>query len=679
MLPCQRMSPRQKFAFLGCCAAAGLALVFAYSNHFHNAFHFDDAHTIENNLYIRDLRNLPFFFRSAAAFSSLPANQSYRPLVTTTLAIDYHLAGRLDPFWFHLTNFSLFAAQCVLLYFLYRRLLDEGKPRAANSWIALFAATWYGLHAAHAETVNYVISRTDILSTLGVVGALLLYVASPRARRLHLYLLPAALGMLAKESAAIFAPLLFLYIGLFERQLSVKEILRPRNFGAIFLKTLPALAVCTGLFLLAMNRAMSWTSGGTSRVDYLLTQPFVIVHYLVTFILPLNLSADTDWKVISNPLDDRVIVGMVVVLALLWAAVRAAREKHTRPIAFGLLWFFLALLPTSSVVPFSEVLNDHRIYFPFVGLILAVCSALALAVDRLRLRAPRLIGGVAAGAAVLLLLGHAYGTHRRNEVWSTDESLWFDVTQKSPENGRGWMNYGLARMGKADFPEAIRCFERALALAPRYGYAHVNLAIALAATGRAAEAESHFVEALAYQPNVPSLHYFYARWLDQVGRTEDAARHLLTAISLSPNDIDSRHLLLHIHAKRRAWAELAELARQTLEIQPADDDAVRYARIARANLSGEQGTQTAEELLAQSLTQFQNGQYEAAIATCQRALQLRPDYAEAFNNQCAAYNALGRFAEAKSACERALKLKPDFQLARNNLSIADRGLQSARR
>jgi len=184
----------RRLVFLGCCAAAALAVLIAYSNHFHNAFHFDDAHTIENNLYIRDLKNLPFFFRSAAAFSSLPANQSYRPLVTTTLAIDYRLAGRLDPFRFHVTNFSLFAAQCVLLYFLYRRLLDDAEPRAANRWIALFAAAWYGLHAAHAETVNYVISRTDILSTLGVVGALLLYVASPRARRLHLYLLPAAFG-----------------------------------------------------------------------------------------------------------------------------------------------------------------------------------------------------------------------------------------------------------------------------------------------------------------------------------------------------------------------------------------------------------------------------------------------------------------------------------------------------
>jgi len=36
-----------------------------YANHFHNSFHFDDAHTIETNAAIRDLRNIPQFFRDA--------------------------------------------------------------------------------------------------------------------------------------------------------------------------------------------------------------------------------------------------------------------------------------------------------------------------------------------------------------------------------------------------------------------------------------------------------------------------------------------------------------------------------------------------------------------------------------------------------------------------------------
>ena len=72
-----------------------IALVAAYSNHFHNSFHFDDAHTIVTNAAIRELRNIPVFFRDAATFSSLPSNQSYRPLVSTLLAIDYSLGHGL--------------------------------------------------------------------------------------------------------------------------------------------------------------------------------------------------------------------------------------------------------------------------------------------------------------------------------------------------------------------------------------------------------------------------------------------------------------------------------------------------------------------------------------------------------------------------------------------------------
>ena len=38
-----------------------VAVLAAYANHFHNSFHFDDAHTVENNAAIRDMRNIPLF------------------------------------------------------------------------------------------------------------------------------------------------------------------------------------------------------------------------------------------------------------------------------------------------------------------------------------------------------------------------------------------------------------------------------------------------------------------------------------------------------------------------------------------------------------------------------------------------------------------------------------------
>src|SRR5438132_8724791 len=99
-------------------AAGLLALILlaAYANHFHNSFHSDDAHTIVNNAAIQSLKNIPRFFTHARTFSSLPSNQSYRPLVSTLLAIDYWLGaspaptGGLNPFWFHLSIFALFVA-----------------------------------------------------------------------------------------------------------------------------------------------------------------------------------------------------------------------------------------------------------------------------------------------------------------------------------------------------------------------------------------------------------------------------------------------------------------------------------------------------------------------------------------------------------------------------------------
>src|SRR6266550_6507658 len=44
---------------------------------------------------------------------------------------------------------------------------------------------------------------------------------------------------------------------------------------------------------------------------------------------------------------------------------------------------------------------------------------------------------------------NGYATFQRNKVWNTEETLWRDVTIKSPRNPRGLMNYGNTLMTKA--------------------------------------------------------------------------------------------------------------------------------------------------------------------------------------------------------------------------------------
>jgi tetratricopeptide (TPR) repeat protein len=621
------------------CALAFALVIGAYANHFHNAFHFDDDHTIQNNVYIRDLANIPRFFRSPHTFSSLPANQSYRPLLTTTLAIDYRLAGGLNPFVFHVTSFTLFLAQCLAMLALYRLLFDRARPDARNKWIALFAAAWYALHAANAETVNYIIQRGEILSTLGVVLAMLLFARGGLARRRGLYLLPAAAAVLAKEQGAMAAPMLFIYAALFEREWSVLELFRPRHLLQALRDTWPAFVVCGGIVLLGMRLSTTFASGGTSRWDYLITQPYVMWHYASSFLLPTTLSADSDWKPVTSVLDPRVAVGAIFVAGALWGAVAASRRRDTRPIAFGLLWFFVALVPSSSIVPFAEVTNDHRMFFPFVGLTLAVTWAVALLVDR----EPATGGRAWATPALTMvcvatLLGHAYGTRQRNVVWHTEESLWLDVTNKSPENGRGLMTYGVIQMAKGEFDLADEYFTRALQYTPQYAYLHVNIGVLKAARGQPAEAERHFRAAQSYDPENPVSYVFYARWLQSVGRTEEARLFAQRTVELSPGHVEGLQLLHDIDAQATSPA-------------PAQP-------------------RTPEQWLESSVAHYRAGRYDESVEDSRRALELRPDYAEAYNNICAAENGRGHFAAAIAACERALAIRPDLPLARNNLAVA---------
>ena len=185
-----------------------VAILAAYANHFHNGFHMDDGHTIVNNASIRELGNIPLFFRDATTFSALPSNQSYRPLVSTLLAIDYRLAHGLQPFWFHLSIFALFIALTLLLALVIHHLLESDAASSPNRWIALAAAAWYALHPANADTINYIIASAEVISALGVIASFAVYFAFPRLRRYYLYVLPAAIAILAKPTAAIF-PVLF--------------------------------------------------------------------------------------------------------------------------------------------------------------------------------------------------------------------------------------------------------------------------------------------------------------------------------------------------------------------------------------------------------------------------------------------------------------------------------------
>jgi Flp pilus assembly protein TadD len=65
----------------------------------------------------------------------------------------------------------------------------------------------------------------------------------------------------------------------------------------------------------------------------------------------------------------------------------------------------------------------------------------------------------------------------------------------------------------------------------------------------------------------------------------------------------------------------------------------------------------------------QNGLWREAQYRWERAVQLDPTYAEAWNNLAIAYEHSGRFDDARNAYETAIKLDPKNMLIRQNYDL----------
>jgi tetratricopeptide (TPR) repeat protein len=637
-----------------------LAVCAAYANSLQNEFHFDDFHTTVDNPAIRSLHNAGRFFTDATTFSVLPANRTYRPFVSLSLAVDYAVGHGYKPFWFHLSTLLVFLLQLAVMLWLYERIADAATggrepPPANHQAAALAAVAWYGLHPAMAETVNYIIQRGDIYSTLGVVGALAMYACLPKLRRTGLYLLPFVFGIFSKPPAIVLPVLLFAYVAYFDAE-------GKNRWKRAATAALPSIAVgALAIWLQSAMTPKSFAPSTISNFDYCITQPFVLLRYFGSFFLPIHLNVDTDLGAFDG-FTTNAMWGFLFLAAVVLAIWLTARRKILRPISFGLLWFLVASI-TTSVYRLSEVENDHRMYMPFVGLVLAATWLLWLSVERIAALRPKMpVRPIALALGVVALIAYSYGVHERNRVWRNEETLWLDDVQKSPHNGRGLMNYGLTQLEKGAYAEALEYFERALLYTPNYPTLEINLGVVCGAMGNAEGAKQHFLRAIALAPTDDEPYFYYGRWLYGTGRVGDALPQLREAVQLNPARLPPRDLLLQALQASGDDDEARTLAQQTLAITP--DDAVAQSGLANPV------SVNADSWINISLSRYQQHDYVGTIAAANEALKLNPKSEIAYNNIGAAYASLNQWQQAIAAEKQALTLRPDFQLAKDNLEWA---------
>lgn len=655
-------------------------LILAYANHFNNGFHFDDYHTIVNNLYIQNIHNIPAFFRDPKMFSSDPSHWGLRSLVTTTLAIDYWLGDSLDPFWFQMSTFIWHILLCIVLFFLYRNILKRSFTDGWPGYLAIAATAWYGLHTANAETLNYIISRSDVLSTFMITFSLFTYIAWPAKRKYYLYIIPAVLGVFAKETVLVLVILLFFYILLFEKELALDDVFRKDNFKIVrsaFVKILPLAFVVIVAQVYTLTRISSIPGITNPLLPYVLTQTYVWVHYFIAFFLPVNLSADSDWTVIANQLDERIIIGCIFVIALIITIIKTSSKKETRPIAFGLIWFAAALLPT-SLAPFAEVTNDHRMYFPFIGLALSIVTYAGILIQRYSQSFPgKYYYPAIAGIFVLIVSANAYGVSQRNEVWHDEESLWSDVVVKSPLNGRGLMNYGVVKLREGNYAAAKDYFKRAQQYVPNYNILYLNMAVVDGFLHEPTEAEDNFKNAISFGPNDFNSYLQYAQYLNLNGKAAQAQPYAAQAMKLNAYSEQVMMTLMTIDNELELWDDLAKTAQHFLSASPTNKNARVALSAAKAHLPIlVNGTAfslpvTADDYVNLSLIYYNIQLYQKSINACNTALKLKPNYDLPYCNIGAAYLKMNLWDQSIAASKKALAINPKNIKANNNLIAAE--------
>jgi tetratricopeptide (TPR) repeat protein len=152
------------------------------------------------------------------------------------------------------------------------------------------------------------------------------------------------------------------------------------------------------------------------------------------------------------------VLGLAVAVAL--------RQLHRRPwLAFGVLWFFLHLLPTNSILPRLDPANDRHLYLALLG------PAFLLAAVLWKVTGRRTASAVAL-AGVLLL---ATATIARNHDYRTEVSLWKATAATSASKARVWNNLGYAHGVEGNRAQAQAAYRRALELDPGHVKARYNL------------------------------------------------------------------------------------------------------------------------------------------------------------------------------------------------------------
>jgi tetratricopeptide (TPR) repeat protein len=518
--------------------ALALLPALVYLNSLPNSFHYDDFFYIVGNQYIHDLSNIPHFFLSPRLISNIPLS-GYRPVTMTTFALNY-ASGGPNPFVYHLTNVLIHMLNTLLVFGVALGLMRVFRG-PHQLYAAAAAAAIFACHPLNTQAVNYISARSTLLVGAFSLACVLLYVwryelrEGQKERFLLIGSAAAYAGALLSKEEAVAIPGILAFFELCR----LRPPFEKDRLKQVMLSLVPffALTLAFLVFVIYGLGIVEDTPQARNIEQNLLTQAKSLFIYLRMTVLPVNLSVDHVVPVSTSLFEPLTFVSVAMLLVVLAGSLALVYADPL--VAFGIWWFILTLVPTSTLIALKLVVNEQRMYFAVVGLLLAAVAGVAAALKKWEEAGLTRRRNYAAALLAIVIICFSGMTIHRNTYWREPLTLWLDALEQYPNSLRANTMVAKLYLDQDKPAEALPMAERAVYLAPDV-------------------IETHMVLARAYS---------------RLGRNEDALEEARAAVDLNPVSSEAQALLGVTYARLERYAEAKKAWEQALELDPENSEA----------------------------------------------------------------------------------------------------------
>ncbi|MBI5756876.1 MAG: tetratricopeptide repeat protein, partial [Nitrospirae bacterium] len=269
----------------------------------------------------------------------------------------------------------------------------------------------------------------------------------------------------------------------------------------------------------------------------LYTQMPVLTKYIRLLFIPAGLNADHYVTIYSQPtpaVAGNLILLILVIALSLW--LYSSSRIEWKAVSFFILWFFIVLLPT-TVMPLNAILQENRGYLAGIGF--GVLAGIGL----VRLPALPVLSGwsgrynylLPLAGLVLILIIYSFNTIQRNVVWRDGVTLWEDAVKKSPRSPASHHNLAYHYEEEGNVKLAIKEYQRAIEIDPIHAMSYYNLGRLYRGVGMSNEAVVAYKEAVKINPGYYKVYNNIGIIYNDMGMNESAIEVFKTAIKINPN------------------------------------------------------------------------------------------------------------------------------------------------